>query len=409
MSEFEEKATAEETPKEEDTSLSNSDVTTKYQEAAKIANATMLEVMAMCVPDAKVVDICIAGDAAIVEKASLIFRSKKGAKVEKGVAFPVCLSVNNCVCHYSPLASDESTVLALGDLVKLDLGAHVDGYIAVAAHTFRVTATGGQLAGVQEGEEAVTGPPADVMNAAYTAAEVAARLIKPGNTNKQVAAAVQSVAESFGVTAVAGTVMHQMKRFVIDASKVVLLRDDADKKVDTCTFEAGEVYAVDVCFTTGEGKPREENTRTTLYKRNVDKSYSLRVKSSRAFFSEVQKKYPTMPFTLRTVEDERQAKLGVRECVQHDLLTPYPVLFERPDSSLAHVKFTVLLLPSGTAKITGVDLPAGLYVSAEDKVVSEELQALLAEEGQAAKKKKRSKKKKTASASASAAPSEEQA
>jgi methionine aminopeptidase len=111
---------------------------------------------------------------------------------------------------------------------------------------------------VQEGEEAVTGPPADVMNAAYTAAEVAARLIKPGNTNKQVAAAVQSVAESFGVTAVAGTVMHQMKRFVIDASKVVLLRDDADKKVDTCTFEAGEVYAVDVCFTTGEGKPREE-------------------------------------------------------------------------------------------------------------------------------------------------------
>ena len=45
MSEFEEKASAEET--EEDTSLFNSDVTTKYQEAAKIVNATMLEVMAM--------------------------------------------------------------------------------------------------------------------------------------------------------------------------------------------------------------------------------------------------------------------------------------------------------------------------------------------------------------------------
>jgi hypothetical protein len=45
MSEFEEKAPVEE--KEEDTSLANSDVTTKYQEAAKIANATMQEVMAM--------------------------------------------------------------------------------------------------------------------------------------------------------------------------------------------------------------------------------------------------------------------------------------------------------------------------------------------------------------------------
>lgn len=393
MSEFEEKAVVEEKEKEEDTSLANSDVTTKYQEAAKIANATMLEVMAMCVPGARVLDICVAGDAAIVEKASLIFRSKKGPKVEKGVAFPVCLSVNNCVCHYSPLASDESTVLALGDLVKLDLGVHVDGYIAVSAHTFRVTATGGQLAGLAEGEESVSGPAADVMNAAYTAAEVAARMIKPGNTNKQVAESVKSVAEAFGVTTMAGTVMHQMKRFVIDASKVIILRDDSDKKVESCTFEAGEVYAVDVCFTTGEGKPREENARTTLFKRNVDKSYSLRMKASRAFFSEVQKNAPTMPFTLRTVADERQAKLGVRECVQHELLTPYPVLYERPETFVAHVKFTVLLLPSGTSKITGVELPTGLYVSAEDKVLSEELQALLAEE-QATKKKKKSKKKK---------------
>lgn len=74
----------------------------------------------------------------------------------------------------------------------------------------------------------------------------------------QVAEAVKSVAESFGVTPMTGTVMHQMKRFVIDASKVILLAGESDKKVDTCTFEAGEVYSVDVCFTTGEGKPREE-------------------------------------------------------------------------------------------------------------------------------------------------------
>jgi curved DNA binding protein len=394
MSEFEEKATLEE-PEEEDTTLANSDVTTKYQEAAKIVNATLLEVMAMCVPGARVVDICSAGDIAIVEKASLIFRNKKGPKIEKGIAFPVCLSVNNCVCHYSPLPSDESVVLALGDVVKLDLGAHVDGYIAVAAHTFRVMETGGQLLPLQDGQESITGPAADVMNAAYIAAEVAALTIKPGNTNKQVAEAVQSVADSFGVTAVAGTVMHQMKRFVIDASKVILLREDADKKVDTCTFEAGEVYAVDVCFTTGEGKPREENERTTLYKRNVDRNFSLRVKSSRAFFSEVQKKHPTMPFTLRSLEDERQAKMGVRECVQHELLTPYPVLFERPDTFVAHVKFTVLLLPGGTTKVTGLTLPQGVYVSGEDKVVSEDLQAMLSEaEAKAAKKKKKKSKKK---------------
>lgn len=39
-------------------------------------------------------------------------------KIERGVAFPTCISVNNTVCHFSPLASDE-TVLEEGDMVKM--------------------------------------------------------------------------------------------------------------------------------------------------------------------------------------------------------------------------------------------------------------------------------------------------
>ena len=39
-------------------------------------------------------------------------------KIERGVAFPTCISVNNTVCHNSPLASDE-TVLEEGDVVKM--------------------------------------------------------------------------------------------------------------------------------------------------------------------------------------------------------------------------------------------------------------------------------------------------
>ena len=47
-----------------------------------------------------------------------------------------CVSVNECVCHNSPLESDvPGDTLSSGDLVKLDLGCYVDGYIAVAAHT----------------------------------------------------------------------------------------------------------------------------------------------------------------------------------------------------------------------------------------------------------------------------------
>mmetsp|Transcript_6631 Transcript_6631/g.10015 ORF Transcript_6631/g.10015 Transcript_6631/m.10015 type:complete len:388 (+) Transcript_6631:98-1261(+) len=382
MSEFEDQKISGEEEKEEDTTLANSDVTTKYQEAAKIVNSTLTEIIAMCVPGATVLDICKAGDAAIVTKCDAIYRPKKGRKpVEKGVAFPVCLSVNECLCHFSPLESDTPVVLAAGDSVKIDLGCHVDGYIAVAAHTVIVPG---------DAPVTVTGPQADCLNAAYIAAEVAARLITPGNTNKQVSEGVKAVGDAYGVQAVAGTVMHQMKRYVIDASKVIMLREEGEQKAEECTFEANEVYAVDVAMSTGEGKPRDMDTRTTVYKRNVDRTYNLKMKASRAMFSEISKKFPTLPFSLRSLEDERQAKLGVRELVQHELIAPYPVLYERADDHVVHVKFTVLLLPSGTTKITGMSLPEGMALS-EGKTLPEDIQNLLAAEN---KKKKKSKKKK---------------
>ena len=43
--------------------------------------------------------------------------------------------MNNCICHFSPLVSESDVILADGDVVKIDMGAHIDGFIAVVAHT----------------------------------------------------------------------------------------------------------------------------------------------------------------------------------------------------------------------------------------------------------------------------------
>ncbi len=48
---------------------------------------------------------------------ALMFKNSK-KKIEKGIAFPTCVSVNNTVCHFSPLAGDE-TILATNDIVKM--------------------------------------------------------------------------------------------------------------------------------------------------------------------------------------------------------------------------------------------------------------------------------------------------
>ena len=58
--------------------------------------------------------------------------------------------------------------------------------------------------------------------------------------------------------------------------------------------------------------------RTTVFKRDLEEKYSLKMKASRAFFSEVNQRFPTLPFTLRA-GDERAWRMGVVECVKHGL------------------------------------------------------------------------------------------
>lgn len=58
-----------------------------------------------------------------------------------GIAMPTCVSIDNCVCHFSPLRSDPPVIIKEGSMVKIDLGAHIDGFIATAAHTVVVGAS----------------------------------------------------------------------------------------------------------------------------------------------------------------------------------------------------------------------------------------------------------------------------
>jgi len=250
---------------EQELDLSNSDVVTKYKAAAEVVNKTLALVIAECKPGAKLVDIADKGDNSITELCAAQF---KGKQIEKGIAFPTCLSVNNVVGHYSPVA-DDSTVLQEGDVVKIDLGAHIDGFVAVAAHTL-----------VAQGEVGpVTGRAADVIQAAHTAAEAAMRLIKPGKAVSAVAGELEKVASAYECNLVEGVMTHQMKQFVIDGNKVVLNKVTPEHKVEDGEFEEFEVYAIDVVVSTGDGKTKLlDEKQTSVYKRALDMEYNLKMK-----------------------------------------------------------------------------------------------------------------------------------
>jgi len=54
-------------------------------------------------------------------------------------------------------------------------------------------------------------------------------------------------------------------------------------------------------------------------------TYQLKLKTSRAVFSEVQSKAGAFPFNIRSLEDEKRSRVGLQEAVQHNLIREYDV------------------------------------------------------------------------------------
>ncbi|KAM9507098.1 proliferation-associated protein 2G4-like [Salvelinus alpinus] len=357
-------------------------VVTKYKMGAEIANQALKAVVEAAKAGETVVSLCAKGDTFIMAETGKVFRKEKDLK--KGIAFPTSVSVNNCVCHFSPLKSDPEITLKDGDLVKIDLGVHVDGFISNLAHSFVVGVTK---------DAPLTGRKADVIKAAHLCAEAALRLVKPGNQNSQVTEAWNKIAKSFKCSAIEGMLSHQLKQHVIDGEKTIIQNptDQQRKDHEKAEFEVHEVYAVDVLISTGEGKAKDAGQRTTIYKRDPDKQYGLKMKTSRSFFSEVERRFDAMPFTLRAFEDEGKARLGVVECAKHELLQPFNVLHEKEGEFVAQFKFTVLLMANGPLRITTELYEQELYKS-EHEVEDADLKALL--QSSASRKTQKKKKKK---------------
>lgn len=390
-------------------------VVEKYKVAGDIVNRVLQTTIKACVVGASAKAICLKGDAMLMQEADKKYKNEEDMK--KGVAFPTCLSVNNCICHFSPSRNDPDYLLKENDVVKIDLGAHIDGFIAVAAHTIVVGATA---------ENKCKGRAADVVLAAYHASQAALRLLKDGTGNYAVTEAVQKIAADFKCKPIEGMLSHQLKQFKIDGEKTIIQNPTIAQKKEheKCDFEKYEVYAMDVLISTGEGLGKEHDTRVSIYKK-TEENYLLKLKASRAFYAEVKRKYGPMPFNLRNFEEEAKAKMGVNECVTHKLVEPFQVLYEKHNEYVAQFKYTVLILPQGLRIVTGYPFDPTCYES-EHSVQDEDMKKLLAEDLKLAdsknpsaaipgglpvkdKKKKKKKKKKSATEAATAGGGEEDA
>ncbi|KAJ3223508.1 hypothetical protein HK099_001039 [Clydaea vesicula] len=357
---------------------------TKYQAAAEVANRALLAVTEATVDGATVLSLCALGDKTINEGCNALYNKGKGKVTHKGTAFPTTVSPNSFLCHLSPLASDPEGKITIktGDIVKIVMAAHIDGYIAQVGHTIVV----GQ-------DEPITGNVADVFTAAHLCGEAALRLLRPGNTNTQITDAMNAISKDFDCVPVEGMMSSQIAKNTLDGAKQILSNPNEQQKKETkeITFEEGEVYTMDILISAGEGKVRFLDNRTTIFKRDTSVNYSLKMQSSRTVFSEISKKFGSMAFSLQNLDDPVKGRLGMTECVTHKLVEPYQVLHEKEGVVAANFVFTVLLMPQGPLKITHYPWNTE-QIKSEKKVVNETYAELLRTSVRPKKAKKAAKK-----------------
>uniref|UniRef100_A0A0K0FEK4 Proliferation-associated protein 2G4 (inferred by orthology to a human protein) n=1 Tax=Strongyloides venezuelensis TaxID=75913 RepID=A0A0K0FEK4_STRVS len=355
-------------PEELKVSPHDDTVNNKYRDAATITNDALKAVIKAAVNGASARELCKLGDSFIVEATSKLH---KGKNSYKGIAMPTCVSVNNCACHFSPLNSDPDVILKDGDVVKIDLGTHFDGYIATAAHTVVV--------GASE-QNKVTGKVANALVAANKCLEAAMRMVKPTGQydSHAVNETMMKIAKYYDVTLVENMVSHQLQQDEIHGSKGIVQNpsDEQRQHVAKVSFEPYDVFALDILVSTGSGKLKLKDTRTTVYKKSTEQQYALKMKNSRAFYSEANSKFGSMPFTIRAMDDEVKARVGVLECTNHGIMEPHHVMYEKDGEFVVQFKYTVFILPGGVSKIAGLPFDYNT-VTCEKEIVDEEISQLL--------------------------------
>ncbi|KAF4124187.1 Methionine aminopeptidase [Geosmithia morbida] len=392
----------EKTTTETDYSLNNPDTLTKYKTAGQISEKVLAAVAELCVPGAKYVEICQKGDKLMEEEIAKVYRGKK---VTKGFAHPTTVSPSSFITPYTPLTSDEaeaSAEIKEGEVIKIQLGAQIDGFGTIVCDTV--------IAG-QAADATITGRDADLLLATHYANELLLRLMVPpgllaqGSDEEKAKAAakkaptqsaitqlLEKVCGSYEVKLVESTTSWLFGHNEIEGSKKIVLAPSEGAKGDGVP-ETSEVWGVEIGVSLGSGKVKTLDNRATLHRRTLQ-TYGLKRPTSRKVLSEVQKKFGNFPFSLRQLEDERDAKTGVVECVRGNVFRQYEVVGDKEDAPVARLLTTIAITKNGITKLSGPPTVDLSKIQSDKNITDEEVLAIL-EQPLSRNTGKKNKKKKT--------------
>ena len=290
----------------------------KLRQSGRISATALAHGRKMIVPGARIEDIQRAVEAKI--------RELGGAP-----AFPAQVSRNHIAAHYCSPPGDPTTVQA-GDIVKLDCGTHVDGYVTDNATTVDLRDGDGSL----------------LCTASRTALENAIAVMGPGVSLTEVGRQVETTIESLGFKPVRNLCGHGVARYTIHcAPSVPNYADTKAAKLRPNMTIACEPFASD-----GRGFIDVDGiAEVFMLKRDVRPKDNLPAAVEKAMASS-----DGLPFARRDLErwlgSMRAGEDALKVLRKKDLVDDYPPLCERPGVRIAQFEHTIFISESGAEVIT---------------------------------------------------------
>ena len=218
------------------------------------------------------------------------------------------MAVNDIAAHFCP-EEDDTQVSQEGQIIKVDIGVHIDGYIADNAMTIAV----GKPTPEQK----------DMIRAAQNALKSSIKLVRPGTPLWQLGEAQLSEAEALGFTTVKNLSGHTIEPYKVHAGISIPSYNNKDKR----ELEEGWQIAIEPFVTNGQGLIKEKGKATIFM---VEKLKGVRSPYARKILDEINPQNG-LPFTTRWLTrklGKGPTVLGLRELLQSEIIHQYPPLGE---------------------------------------------------------------------------------
>ncbi|MGZ7118690.1 MAG: type II methionyl aminopeptidase [Methanobacterium sp.] len=254
------------------------------------------------------------------------------------VAFPCNVSINEVTAHYTPPADDEKTFKS-GDLVKIDLGAHVDGYIADTAISV--------LIGEDIPEEELE-KHQNMIIASQEGLEYALSTIKAGVEIGKVGEGIERAINNRGFNSVSNLTGHSMDRWIIHSG----LSMPNIKESNPHKLEEGDVIAIEPFATDGIGRVTDMNE---VYIFRYLRDRPLRLIHAKRALKIIKEDYKILPFAGRWLKgrfSEHHLNAAMRMLISSRAVFPYHVLREKSNAVVAQSEHTVIVENDGCLVIT---------------------------------------------------------